>query len=111
MVGTGAFLIASIGIKAMAQGKDVAHNHAHTHGSAFGALIAAAGDCVVKGQECLAHCLILLAEGDKAMARVALEACQLCEKECRKHESKHAECKACMESCLNCIKQCKALVA
>ena len=140
IVGTGAFLMAAIGTAAMAQGKDAAHDHSNMHGSANGALIAAAAECVVKGQECLAHCLVLLADGDKAMgscakgvnqmlaacgalqnlaaqqstltpamAKVALEACQLCEKECRKHEKEHAECKACMESCLNCIKQCKAL--
>ena len=40
------------------------------------------------------------------LAKVAGEACQTCEKECRKHEDKHAECKACAESCANCAKQC-----
>jgi Cys-rich four helix bundle protein (predicted Tat secretion target) len=142
MVGSGTFLMTALSTTALAQTKEQAHDHAHMHGGANAQLIAAASDCVVKGQECLAHCLVLLADGDKAMgscakgvnqmlaacgalqnlaaqqstltpamAKVALEACQFCEKECRKHEKKHAECKACMESCLNCIKQCKALVA
>ena len=140
MAGSGAFLLAAVSTAVMAQGKDAHHDHSQMHGSAYGALIAATADCVVKGQECFAHCLVLLADGDKtmgscakavnqmlaacgalqnlaaqqstltpAMAKVALEACQLCEKECRKHEKRHAECKACMESCLNCIKQCKAV--
>jgi Cys-rich four helix bundle protein (predicted Tat secretion target) len=46
-----------------------------------------------------------------ALAKTALEACQLCEKECRKHENHHATCKACAESCAACIKQCKSVIA
>ena len=42
-----------------------------------------------------------------ALAKVALEACQTCEQECRKHENEHAECKACAESCALCIVECK----
>lgn len=119
------------------------HDHAHMHGGgAYQDLIEATSDCVVKGQACLAHCLVLLSEGEKemaacaksveqllavcgalqnlashnaplvkSMAKVALEACQLCEKECRKHERKHAECKACAQSCAECVKECKALAA
>lgn len=139
MAASGTFVLAALSTPALAQAKDMAHDHAHMHGAPNAALLAAVSDCVVKGQTCLAHCLVLLADGDKpmaacaksvnqmlavcgalqglaaqqssllpAMAKIALEACQLCEKECRKHE-KHAECKACMESCAECAKQCKAL--
>lgn len=118
------------------------HNHHQDQGSRskFQGLIAATGDCVAKGQACLAHCLVLLGDGDKTMAdcakavnqmlalcgalqnlaaqnskltpglaKVALDACTECERECKRHEDRHAECKACRESCTECIKQCKAI--
>jgi len=116
------------------------HDHSHMHGSPLQGLIAATADCAAKGQSCVAHCLVLLADGDKAMARcaqsvnqtialcnaleslaaqqsalvpalakVTLEACEQCEKECRKH-LQHAQCKACAESCVACIKECKAVL-
>ncbi|MEQ1880976.1 MAG: Csp1 family four helix bundle copper storage protein [Burkholderiales bacterium] len=43
-------------------------------------------------------------------AKVAMEFCQECEKECRKHE-KHELCKACAEACAECAKECKAVSA
>ena len=128
---------------AAASGSALTQEHDHSkmgHGNPSQSLISAAADCVVKGQACLAHCLVLLGDGDKSMAgcakavnqmlalcgalqnlgaqqsgllpalaKVALDACQQCEKECSKHKDKHAECKACMDSCQNCIKQCKAI--
>lgn len=123
-----------------------ANEHAH-HGKTGGtpasgkhaALITATGDCIAKGEACLSHCLVLLGQGDKAMAdcaqsvnqmlatctalqklaaqeakatkamaKLALDVCQECEKACRKHEQHHAVCKACAESCAECVKQCKA---
>lgn len=137
--GTGAVMMAAVGTTVFAQEHD--HSKMH-HVNTKGALTAAAADCVVKGQACLAHCLILLGDGDKSMAgcatkvnqmlalcgalqnlgaqqsslvpalaKVALDACEQCAKECSKHEKKHAECKACMESCQACIKECKAVIA
>ncbi len=44
------------------------------------------------------------------LAKVCIEACEVCEKECRKHEMHHMECKACADSCARCIKECKALL-
>ena len=41
------------------------------------------------------------------MTKVALIACQDCEKECRKHAEKHAACKACAEACAACAEECK----
>ncbi|WP_211472969.1 four-helix bundle copper-binding protein [Collimonas humicola] len=46
-----------------------------------------------------------------ALAALTMDACQACETECRKHEMKHAVCKACADSCVNCVKQCKAFSA
>ena len=137
--GTGAILMTAMASCAAAQ--EATHDHSHMHGSPLTGLLAATSDCVAKGQACIAHCLVLLADGDKvmadcaksvsqtialcqaleslaaqqsslvpALAKVTLEACQACEKECRKHENKHAECKACAESCFACIKECKAVL-
>lgn len=142
MLGTlGALTLAALAAEGRAADHDH-HHHDHGGGAKYQALIAATGDCVAKGEACLAHCLTLLGNGDKAMAacaqavnqtlalcralqslaaqgskltpglaRVALDACTECEKECKKHEAKHAECKACRESCTECIKQCKAVLA
>ncbi len=120
-----------------------AAGHHHHHGSAKAeALIESVTDCINKGEACLAHCLVLLGEGDKsvagcarsvnetlavcealrklaaqgssrapALARVAMNACLDCEKECRKHEKKHAECANCAKACADCAKECKAFAA
>ena len=45
----------------------------------------------------------------KAMAKVALDTCVECEKECRKHE-KHASCKDCGDACADCAKACEAVL-
>ena len=41
------------------------------------------------------------------MARVAMDVCQDCEAQCRKHEKMHAECKACADACATCYAECK----
>jgi Cys-rich four helix bundle protein (predicted Tat secretion target) len=46
-----------------------------------------------------------------ALARVALDACNDCEAECKKHADKHEPCKACMESCRACANECRAVLA
>ncbi len=62
-----AFTLAAAATSAFAADE---HSHHHEHGSEskYSALIAAASDCVVKGETCLAHCLTLLGDGDRAMA-------------------------------------------
>jgi Cys-rich four helix bundle protein (predicted Tat secretion target) len=121
------------------------HDHHHHHaaaGSNNAALAASAADCLQKGEACLAHCLVLLGQGDKEMAacaqsvnemmaictalmrlagqnskhtatlaKLAADVCAGCEKECRKHENQHAECKACAESCAACLKECQKVAA
>lgn len=121
------------------------HEHHHDHGAMAGSngpIITATADCMKAGEACLAHCLVLLGQGDKemagcakavnemlalctalfklasqnssrvpALAKVVADACASCEKECRKHDKKHAECKACAEACATCLKECKKLAA
>jgi Cys-rich four helix bundle protein (predicted Tat secretion target) len=122
------------------------HEHHHDHGAADGksyaGLIDSSSDCLKTGEACVAHCLVLLGQGDKemaacaqsvsellascsalmklasqgskftpAMARVVADVCADCETECRKHENKHDQCKACADSCAACLKECKALAA
>lgn len=73
--------------------------------------------CAQSVNEMLAICnaLLRLASQDSkllpAMAKVAADACASCEKECRKHEKKHAECKACADACAACLKECKKIAA
>jgi hypothetical protein len=45
------------------------------------------------------------------LARVAMDLCEECEKECRKHADKHVQCKECGEACAECHKACKAIAA
>lgn len=79
--GVGAALATAWASQALAAGKTAdGHDHhdhhdhaAHNHGPAnnLQPLIQAAADCAQKGDLCLAHCLVLLGEGDKAMAGCA----------------------------------------
>ncbi|TDN63053.1 Cys-rich four helix bundle protein (predicted Tat secretion target) [Paraburkholderia sp. BL10I2N1] len=43
------------------------------------------------------------------LAKVALDACNDCAEECKKHADKHEVCKACMESCRTTAKECRAV--
>lgn len=48
------------------------HEHHHHHeGTVNEGLISATSDCVQKGEICLSHCLVLLGQGDQAMASCA----------------------------------------
>ena len=73
--------------------------------------------CAQSVNELLASCnaLMKLAGQDSryvpALAKVAGEICANCEKECRKHEKHHEECKACAESCAACLKECRKVAA
>lgn len=141
MTAAAAMALAALSSAALADEHQHEHHH-HDGGLPYQPLIDATSNCVVKGQACLAHCLVLLGNGDTSMAecskavnqmlatcgalqnlasqgsrlvgtmaKVALDACTECEKACKPHADKHAECKACMEACAECIKQCKAFAA
>lgn len=70
--------------------------------------------CADSVQDMLVTCnaLTKLAASDsrhlKAMAQLCMSVAEDCEKECRRHEAKHDECKACANACADCIKECKA---
>jgi len=44
-------------------------------------------------------------------AKLALQVCQDCEKECRKHEKHHDFCKECADACAACAKECQRVAA
>jgi Cys-rich four helix bundle protein (predicted Tat secretion target) len=73
--------------------------------------------CADTVSEMLAMCTALsqmASYNSKHLAKVAgvcRQVCLDCEKECRKHEDKHAACKACAESCERCAAECKKLAA
>lgn len=130
---------------ALAQGggaKPAAGGHHHHAGAKTELLLDAVGDCINKGEVCLAHCIMLMGDGDKSVAgcarsvaetlalceglrklaaqgsaraaqvaKLARAACLDCEKECRKHEKKHAECRDCAKACAACAKECEAFAA
>jgi Cys-rich four helix bundle protein (predicted Tat secretion target) len=74
-------------------------------------------ECADTVQDMLASCTAMrkLAAYDsrhlKDFVRVCIGVCEDCEKACREHEKKHAECKACADSCADCIKACKDYLA
>jgi len=74
-------------------------------------------ECADTVQEMLAMCTALsqmAAYNSKQLAEVAgicRKVCLHCEDECRKHEDKHAQCKACADSCKTCAKECEKIAA
>ena len=77
----------------------------------------AMAECAQSVNELLAACTALqklVAQDSKYAKRTAalvMEICRDCEKECRKHEKKHSQCKDCGDACAECEKQCKAFTA
>lgn len=73
--------------------------------------------CARSVNELLAVCAALqrLATADSKFlagyARVAGDICENCEKECRRHEKKHVQCRDCAEACAACVKECRRLAA
>jgi Cys-rich four helix bundle protein (predicted Tat secretion target) len=98
---------------------DDPHAHHHGHGTGAGAavhaaLVKASADCVVKGQACLAHCLVLLADGDKAMAACAQSVNQMLAmcgalQSLAGQTSKYtpALARVVLDVCVDCEKECK----
>lgn len=69
----GGMALAGATILGQAQAAEHEHMmHEHHHASPGNAALAAsAADCIQKGQACLSHCLVLLGQGEKDMARCA----------------------------------------
>ena len=90
------------------------HNHDHGGGSKFKPLVIAAGDCVATGDACLAHCLVLLGQGDKAMATCAQSVSQLVavcgalqKLAAQQSRNTAALAKVALEICGECEKECR----
>jgi Cys-rich four helix bundle protein (predicted Tat secretion target) len=111
----GAAMAAAIASSALAAEHDH-HNH-HDHGAManpYASLIASTSDCLKAGEACLAHCLVLLGEGDKEMAACAqsvngmLAICSALERLAGQN-SKHtaALAKVAADVCAECEKECR----
>ncbi|CAD5374211.1 conserved exported hypothetical protein [Rubrivivax sp. A210] len=118
-----------------------AHHGAHHGSGKHAALMRSASHCLMTGEVCLQHCLVLLGEGDKSMAacaksvneliaictalrslaaqespllprmaKLAMDSCLACEKECRKQD-KHKECVDCGDACKECADECRKIAA
>jgi len=71
------YALATAGASAIAQTGPAEHNHHHGAGGANASLAGAAAACTSAGQGCLAHCVMLLGQGDKAMADCATKVSQM----------------------------------
>jgi Cys-rich four helix bundle protein (predicted Tat secretion target) len=73
-------------------------------------------DCMARVGEMLPMCAALarFAASDaprlKDLAKLCIDICDDCEKECRKHEKHHEVCKDCAEACADCSKECRNLI-
>lgn len=69
-------------------------------------------ECARKVNELQAACTALLeltnmdSQYLSSYAKVTMQVCRDCEKECRKHADEHEVCKACAEACLACYDEC-----
>jgi len=137
LVAAGSLALATAAISNTANAADAKHHH--HHGPSNTDLVKTSASCTASGNACIAHCLILLGNGDtemaecaksvqlmipmceavgyhaaanskhlKDMVKICQSVCDDCEKACREHEDKHAECKACANSCSDMINACKA---
>ena len=97
----------------MAKSMDHSHmGHGGMHKNSK--LSAAAADCVVKGTECVDHCILLLKDKDLSLvkcletAQDAVDDCQLLMK-FSAGDNKHlsALAKVCIKVCEDCAKECK----
>ncbi|AXS81252.1 four-helix bundle copper-binding protein [Dechloromonas sp. HYN0024] len=111
----GAAMAAAVASSALAADHNHDHSHHHNHPSnPYAALIASSSDCLKTGEACLAHCLILLGEGDKEMASCAqsvnglLAVCSTLGRLAGQN-SKHtkAMAKVAADVCAECEKECR----
>ena len=104
---------ASLAFSAAAAAHD--HNHAHAATNPHQELLKLTADCLAAGRSCLAHCLHLLAEGDKSMgecARAVGQMLALCdatnELAAQNAALLPALAKLCGDACKACADACKA---
>ena len=94
-------------------------HHHHDHGAAAAnphdALVKATAECLAAGRACLAHCLRLLAEGDKSLgdcAKAVNQMLALCDATnslaAQQAALLPAVAKLCADACKQCAEACKA---
>jgi Cys-rich four helix bundle protein (predicted Tat secretion target) len=105
-----------VALSAVATSTLAADEHAHHHAGAakFKPAQDAAGVCIAKGEQCLAHCLMLLGDGDKSMAECAktvnqmLATCTALQKLAAQQSSMTpAMAKVALDACSECEKECR----
>ena len=143
LAGSAAVVAAASANSAMASGGGGHGHHGHhAQGNASNeALVRAAGDCLIAGEFCDAHCQVTLASGDSTLAacsaavrdmsagcsalvRLAVagsrrlpemaKTCILLLEDCKAECDKHPEheeCKACLQACDACLEACKKVLA
>lgn len=109
--------LAAISASTGAHAQTGPHDHHAAHGSAGTAnasLIQATSQCISAGETCLAHCLVLLGEGERDMAECARsvsEMLALCGalRALAGQQSNHtrALAKVVLEACIECEKACQ----
>ncbi len=110
----GSVALAGAAMVAKAQAAEMDHQHHHHNASPYADLVAAAADCIQKGQACINHCLYLLGKGEKEMAACAKSVNQvlsICDalQQLANQESSHVPKLAAlaMEICKECEDECK----
>ncbi|MCB1929502.1 MAG: four-helix bundle copper-binding protein [Rhodocyclaceae bacterium] len=108
LTGLAGVALAGVASRALAQ-----HEHHHAASPARDALVDAAGACVARGEACLAHCLVLMGDGDTTIAACSrsvnetIAACSALQK-LAAQKSSHAPkmaalteeiCRACEDEC------------
>jgi Cys-rich four helix bundle protein (predicted Tat secretion target) len=139
VIGTGLLALAGLAAAEKASAEESPHVHHGAHhkslADAAGACVATGqscldhcldllgtgdkelGACAKSVMQMLPLCSALqsLANQDSKylikLANAAMDACQDCEEECKKHADKHDVCKRCGESCRACYKECKQLAS
>ena len=86
------------------------NKHQH-HGASHSGLVTASSHCVATGNTCIAHCLMLLGDGDSKMAECAKTVqlmMPMCDAAGYHAAANSKECTACAESCADMIAACKS---
>jgi Cys-rich four helix bundle protein (predicted Tat secretion target) len=107
--GAGVLAAATFGMQANAE-----HEHHQMGAHPNQKIIDTASDCMVKGEICVAHCLVLLGDGDKPMAACAQSVNQMLSvctalKQLAIQESSHLKemAKIAAQACKECEAECK----
>jgi Cys-rich four helix bundle protein (predicted Tat secretion target) len=140
LIGVGTLAASALASGMASAATEQKHDHAK-HKPQYAGLLAAVNDCLVKGQQCIAHCLVVFQEGDTSLAECAAKVhemqaicdaysyllaanseytrdyARLCVTACEDCEMEcrrhdhHIECRDCAEACEKVVKLAKKLLA